>query len=126
MQIQVGKGPHASEVSGIVKIGQTMTMVLGVKDDENKFDMMVSPGKKEKKTFICKIYFYDFFPPLPQVRNCVAHDGQRSPIQLVDEKGCVARPKIMSPFKKVKNFDSTANVLSYAYFQVREILNLTI
>lgn len=29
-------------MSGIVKIGQTMTMVLGVKDDENKFDMMVS------------------------------------------------------------------------------------
>ena len=39
---QVGKGPQASEVSGIVKIGQTMTMVIGVKDDENKFDMMVS------------------------------------------------------------------------------------
>jgi len=91
MQIQVGKGPYASEVSGIVKIGQTMTMVLGVKDDENKFDMMV--------------------------RNCVAHDGQRAPIQLVDERGCVVREKIMSPFKKVKNFDSTANVLSYAYFQ---------
>jgi len=66
-------------------------MVLGVKDDENKFDMMV--------------------------RNCVAHDGQRAPIQLVDEKGCVVREKIMSPFKKLKNFDSTANVLSYAYFQ---------
>ena len=47
----MGKGPYASEVSGIVKIGQTMTMVLGVKDDENKFDMMV--------------------------RNCVAHDGRR-------------------------------------------------
>ena len=92
MQIQVGKGPYASEVSGIVKIGQTMTMVLGVKDDENKFDMMV--------------------------RNCVAHDGQRAPIQLVDERGCVVREKIMSPFKKLKNFDSTANVLSYAYFQV--------
>jgi len=91
MQIQVGKGPYASEVSGIVKIGQTMTMVLGVKDDENKFDMMV--------------------------RNCVAHDGQRSPIQLVDEKGCIVREKIMSPFKKLKNFDSTANVLSFAYFQ---------
>ena len=93
MMYQVGKGPYASEVSGIVKIGQTMTMVLGVKDDENKFDMMV--------------------------RNCVAHDGQRAPIQLVDEKGCVVREKIMSPFKKVKNFDSTANVLSYAYFQVQ-------
>ena len=51
------------------------------------------------------------------VRNCVAHDGSRAPIQLVDEKGCVTRPKIMSPFKKVKNFDTTANVLAYAYFQ---------
>ena len=69
-----------------------MTMVIGVKDDENKFDMMV--------------------------RNCVAHDGTRAPIQLVDEKGCVSRPKIMSPFRKMKNFDSTANVLSFAYFQV--------
>ena len=27
MQIQSGKGPWSSEVSGIVKIGQTMTMV---------------------------------------------------------------------------------------------------
>lgn len=33
MQIQVGKGPWASEVSGIVKIGQTMTMVLAIKDE---------------------------------------------------------------------------------------------
>ena len=33
MQIQVGKGPQAQEVSGIVKIGQTMTMVLGVKGE---------------------------------------------------------------------------------------------
>ena len=31
MQIQVGKGPWASEVSGLVKIGQTMTMVMGIK-----------------------------------------------------------------------------------------------
>ena len=51
----MGKGPWSSEVSGIVKIGQTMTMVLGIKDEENKFDMLV--------------------------RNCVAHDGKRSPIQ---------------------------------------------
>ena len=55
----------------------------------------------------------------------MAHDGQRAPIQLVDEKGCVVREKIMSPFKKVKNFDSTANVLSYAYFQVKSARNFT-
>jgi hypothetical protein len=92
MQILVGKGPWASEVSGIVKIGQTMTMVLAIKDDENKFDMLV--------------------------RNCVAHDGLRAPIQLVDQYGCVTRPKIMSRFQKVRNFGQSASVVSYAYFQV--------
>ena len=91
MQIQVGKGPWASEVSGIVKIGQTMTMVLGIKDEENKFDMLV--------------------------RNCVAHDGKRTPIKLVDELGCIQRPKIMSNFQKIKNFGSSASVVAYAYFQ---------
>ena len=95
MQIQVGKGPWASEVSGIVKIGQTMTMVLAIKDDENKFDMLV--------------------------RNCVAHDGLRAPIQLVDQYGCVTRPKIMSRFQKVRNFGQSASVVSYAYFQVIEL-----
>lgn len=91
MQIQVGKGPWASEVSGLVKIGQTMTMVLAIKDDDSKFDMLV--------------------------RNCVAHDGKRAPIQLVDQRGCVSRPKLMSRFTKIKNFGASASVLSYAHFQ---------
>ncbi|KAL1123457.1 hypothetical protein AAG570_002537 [Ranatra chinensis] len=91
MQIQVGKGPWASEVSGLVKIGQTMTMVLAIKDDDSKFDMLV--------------------------RNCMAHDGKRAPIQLVDRRGCVARPKLMSRFTKIKNFGASASVLSYAHFQ---------
>ncbi|XP_043191604.1 AT-rich interactive domain-containing protein 1A-like [Amphibalanus amphitrite] len=91
MQIQVGKGPWAAEVSGLVKIGQTMTMVLAIKDDDNKFDMLV--------------------------RNCVAHDGKRAPIQLVDQAGCITRPKLMSKFTKIKNFGASASVLSYAHFQ---------
>ncbi|KAL6262528.1 hypothetical protein P5V15_005323 [Pogonomyrmex californicus] len=91
MQIQVGKGPWASEVSGLVKIGQTMTMVLAIKDDDSKFDMLV--------------------------RNCMAHDGKRAPIQLVDQRGCITRPKLMSRFTKIKNFGASASVLSYAHFQ---------
>ncbi|XP_014471400.1 PREDICTED: uncharacterized protein LOC106742715 [Dinoponera quadriceps] len=91
MQIQVGKGPWASEVSGLVKIGQTMTMVLAIKDDDSKFDMLV--------------------------RNCMAHDGKRAPIQLVDHRGCITRPKLMSKFTKIKNFGASASVLSYAHFQ---------
>ncbi|KAK5649294.1 hypothetical protein RI129_000323 [Pyrocoelia pectoralis] len=91
MQIQVGRGPWASEVSGLVKIGQTMTMVLAIKDDDSKFDMLV--------------------------RNCMAHDGKRAPIQLIDQRGCVTRPKLMSRFTKIKNFGASASVLSYAHFQ---------
>uniref|UniRef100_A0A0K2TE62 Cuticlin1 [Ceratitis capitata] n=1 Tax=Lepeophtheirus salmonis TaxID=72036 RepID=A0A0K2TE62_LEPSM len=91
MQIQTGKGPYSSEVSGIVKIGQTLTMVMGIKDEENKFDMLV--------------------------RNCVAHDGAREPIQLVDEQGCIVREKIMGDFQKIKNFGEAATVVSYAHFQ---------
>ena len=91
MQIQVGKGPWASEVSGLVKIGQTMTMVLAIKDDDNKFDMLV--------------------------RNCMAHDGKRAPIQLVDQRGCITRQKLMSRFTKIKDFGASASVLSYAHFQ---------
>lgn len=78
-------------MSGLVKIGQTMTMVLAIKDDDSKFDMLV--------------------------RNCMAHDGKRAPIQLVDQKGCVTRGKLMSRFTKIKNFGASASVLSYAHFQ---------
>lgn len=91
MQIQVGKGPYSNEVSSIVKIGQTMTMVLGIKDDEGSFDM--------------------------HVHSCVAHDGRRQPIQLVDERGCVVKQKLMSPFKKIRNFGASASVVSFAYFK---------
>ena len=47
----------------------------------------------------------------------MAHDGKRTPIQLVNELGCIIRPKIMSKFQKIKNFGSSATVVSYAYFQ---------
>ena len=66
-------------------------MVLAIKDDENKFDMLV--------------------------RDCRAHDGRTRPIDLVDHNGCVVRPKVMSPFQKIRNFGPTASVVSYAYFQ---------
>ena len=69
----------------------TFNRVVNGKDNENKFDMLV--------------------------RNCVAHNGKKNPIQLVDEIGCITRPKIMSRFQKIKNFGESATVVSYAYFQ---------
>ena len=66
-------------------------LVCFLQDNENKFDMLV--------------------------RNCVAHNGKKNPVQLVDEIGCITRPKIMSRFQKIKNFGPSATVVSYAYFQ---------
>src|SRR5689334_4642691 len=52
-----------------------------------------------------------------RVINCFASDGVRPAIQLVDEYGCVTRPKIMSDIAKVTNYGDQASVVSYAYFQ---------
>jgi len=36
MEIQHGKGPWASAVSGIVPLGTTLTMVVGINDKQGK------------------------------------------------------------------------------------------
>ena len=71
MQIQVGKGPQAQEVSGIVKIGQTMTMVLGVKDDENKFDMMVRNCVGMYQNYNLMFTKIDSYSPTPKKLDLV-------------------------------------------------------
>jgi hypothetical protein len=38
-------------------------------------------------------------------------------VKSVDQRGCITRPKLMSRFTKIKNFGSSASVLSYAHFQ---------
>ncbi|OQV24082.1 hypothetical protein BV898_02037 [Hypsibius exemplaris] len=91
MTVQQGKGPYAPEVNGIVRIGEYLTLAIGIQDQTQKFDM--------------------------RVINCFASDGSRPQIQLVDEYGCVIRPKIMSDLAKVTNYGDQASVVTYAYFQ---------
>ncbi|GAU90530.1 hypothetical protein RvY_02936 [Ramazzottius varieornatus] len=91
MTVQQGKGPYAPEVNGIVRIGEYLTLAIGIQDKTKKFDM--------------------------RVVNCFASDGNRPAIQLVDEYGCVTRPKIMSDIAKVTNYGDQASVVAYAYFQ---------
>lgn len=90
MEIQEGKGPWASHVSGIVPIGSTLTLVVAIQDPSGEFDMMV--------------------------RSCVAHDGVKPPLQLTDDRGCVLRPKMFSHFQKARTKDGRASVITYAHF----------
>lgn len=90
MEIQEGKGPWAREVNRIVPVGQPMTIVVSINDFNGQFDM--------------------------RVKSCFAHDGVKPPIQLTDEHGCVLRPKMLSPFNKIKDPNGKATVISYSHF----------
>ncbi|CAG2164396.1 unnamed protein product [Oppiella nova] len=90
MSIQEGKGPWAREVSRIVAVGQPMTIVIAINDFKNQFDM--------------------------RVKSCFAHDGVKPAIHLTDEYGCVLRPKMLSPFKKIRDSKGKATLISYAQF----------
>ncbi|XP_023228303.1 uncharacterized protein LOC111628701 [Centruroides sculpturatus] len=89
MEIQKGRGPWAPPVSGIVPVGSPLTLVVAVADREH-FDL--------------------------RVRSCRAHDGRKPPILLTDDDGCVLRPKMLTPFLKVRDYAGRASVLSYSYF----------
>ncbi len=51
MEIQQGKGPWASPVNGIVPLGTTLTMVVGIDDKEGKRNMQtyIKNGQKWPK-----------------------------------------------------------------------------
>lgn len=51
-----------------------------------------------------------------RVKSCIAHDGQKHPIHLTDEDGCVLRPKMMTPFQKTTETKGTASVIAYSHF----------
>jgi len=90
MEIQHGKGPWASLVNGIVPLGTTLTMVIGITDKQGEFDM--------------------------RVKSCIAEAENSQPIKLTDENGCVLRPKMISKFMKIAGADDRASVVTYAFF----------
>ncbi|XP_076170628.1 uncharacterized protein LOC143148302 [Ptiloglossa arizonensis] len=92
LDIQVGRGPFAATADGLVKIGETMTLVVTVEGDP-AFDL--------------------------QVRDCVARDeSSTNTIQLTDERGCILKPKLFGAFQKTNDTGNTgASIIAYAYFQ---------
>ncbi|XP_068239832.1 uncharacterized protein [Palaemon carinicauda] len=94
LDVQVGRGPFAPSASGMVKIGELMTMVVAVEGPAN----------------------VDVF-----VRECVAHDGtKRDPYQLTDQNGCVLgnKKKVLGSWQKTRETGSTQiPVVAYAHFQ---------
>ncbi|XP_066582170.1 uncharacterized protein [Prorops nasuta] len=92
LDIQIGKGPFAPAADGLVKIGETMTLVVSVEGDPG-FDL--------------------------QVRDCVARDDSSTNlVQLTDERGCILKPKLFGAFQKTNETgNSGASIIAYAFFQ---------
>ncbi|TGZ32768.1 Uncharacterized protein DBV15_00931 [Temnothorax longispinosus] len=92
LDIQIGKGPFAPAADGLVKIGETMTLVVSVEGDPG-FDL--------------------------QVRDCLARDeASTNMLQLTDERGCILKPKLFGAFQKTKDTGNTgASIIGYAFFQ---------
>ncbi|XP_060866093.1 uncharacterized protein LOC132941886 [Metopolophium dirhodum] len=92
LDIQTGKGPFAPIASGLVKIGETMTLVVTV-DGDPGFNILV--------------------------RECVARDNNPesgNQLQLTDAQGCVSKPKLFGSFQTTTN-PATGSLIAYAYFQ---------
>lgn len=104
LDIQMGKGPFAPPANGLVKIGETMTLVVSITGD---------PG-------------FDI-----QVRDCKARDStSTNVIALTDENGCILKPKIFGAFQKTRNTGNTgASLLAYAFFNAfkfPDVMDLTL
>lgn len=92
MDIQLGKGPFAPSVNGLVKIGDTLTMVISIEGDPG-FDV--------------------------QVQQCIAHDGNRAnAVTLTDERGCVLKKKLMGPWQKsTQTGRPGVSLVAFSFFQ---------
>nr|CAD7263030.1 unnamed protein product [Timema shepardi] len=90
--VEMGRGPFAPAANGLVKIGETMTLVVSVEGD---------PG-------------FDI-----QVRDCVARDSTSTNlVQLTDERGCVIKKKLFGAFQKTRETGSAqTSIIAYAFFQ---------
>ncbi|KAJ9581636.1 hypothetical protein L9F63_023177, partial [Diploptera punctata] len=103
LDIQVGRGPFAPAANDVVKIGETMTLVVSVAGD---------PG-------------FDI-----HVRDCIARDKtSTNVVRLTDDKGCVLRPKLIGAFQKTRETGgSGASIIAYAFFQAfkfPDVMDLT-
>ncbi|XP_046645428.1 uncharacterized protein LOC124335963 [Daphnia pulicaria] len=73
MEIRSGYGTTGARVTGPVRVGDPLTLVVYMRSQFDGFDVIVS--------------------------NCFAHNGATKKIQLIDENGCPINEKLISRFR---------------------------
>ncbi|XP_013778928.1 uncharacterized protein LOC106463446 [Limulus polyphemus] len=96
MDLQRGEGPFAPPVNGIVKIGETLTIVIYTRDDDGSFDLLVKD-----------CYAYDS----PEFENTKTRR-----IQLTDKSGCPVKEKLLRSFYRTRRTKNTgASIIAYGF-----------
>ncbi|XP_046679876.1 uncharacterized protein LOC124367236 [Homalodisca vitripennis] len=104
LDIQMGRGPFAPAATGLVKIGELMTLVVTVEGDP-AFNVLV--------------------------RSCIARDNDPNSgnmVQLTDDRGCNLKPKLMGAIQTARDPNTNA-VIAYAIFRAfkfPDVMDLTI
>ncbi|XP_076351341.1 uncharacterized protein LOC143247342 isoform X2 [Tachypleus tridentatus] len=95
MEIQIGEGPFAPIVNGIVRIGDKMSVVVYVRDKGAGYDARVKD-----------CYAYD---------NSDFHSSDTSRVQLTNVQGCPIKPTLFSQFlKTLDTRDTGADLIAFA------------
>ncbi|XP_022246215.1 uncharacterized protein LOC111086684 [Limulus polyphemus] len=95
MEIQIGEGPFAPIVNGIVRIGDKMSVVVYVRDKGAGYDALVKD-----------CYAYD---------NADFHSSDTSRVQLTDFQGCPLKPQLFSQFLRTLDTRNTgASLIAFS------------
>ncbi|KAL1455149.1 hypothetical protein WDU94_009264 [Cyamophila willieti] len=94
MDVKVGYGPYNEPATGLIKIGEPMTLVVSV-DGDPDFDI--------------------------GIYNCFARDTKLgsetgNSVALTDDNGCILKHKVLGSFQKATN-PQTNSKIAFAYFQ---------
>ncbi|CAL4067236.1 unnamed protein product [Meganyctiphanes norvegica] len=98
MDLKLGRWPNIDDVDSIVKIGETLSLLVYARDNRNMYDV--------------------------SIQDCYAYGGPNyddfnTPrIQLTDSQGCILKEKLISPFYTAREQDSEGEVIvTYAFVQ---------
>lgn len=94
MEIKRGNGPFSPAVSGVVPIGEKLSIVIFIRDSDSTFDI--------------------------HVKDCYAYDspnykeGDGKSIQLTDDRGCPIKEKLVQGFFRTRDVrNSGATIIAY-------------
>lgn len=90
MDIQLGAYPTTKEITSMVPIGETLSLLIFLRDKEENYDVAVKD---------CYAY------------SSPTKDDESQRVLLTNENGCVVKEKLISKFQKVREDDVEGSIL---------------